>query len=242
VHGGKAHSGAPRFLALRWAFRSCSSWPLRFGRQKSLWSLNLPYSSSGVSDLSALDTSACAHVDGTEAPNARVTASTALMFSLNDPKVQRRLARVNPILRVEATPSRRISQMQAFWRLTDSTAYTLYADRSRKSTICPQFPGFSVPKRAHLEGLRHRWTCHEHACDTRDVRSGTKQMTRVELARTCDTSVDVNLRTLPYDGNLRRSGAPTRSRLPLRVHKRNDRSARATHPVRVARRRSGQAI
>jgi hypothetical protein len=79
-------------------------------------------------------------------------------------------------------------------------------------------PTFSRLFRAQacpLGGVRHRWTCHEHACDTRDVRSGTKQMARVELARACDTSVDVNLRSLLYDGNLRRSGTPTRARLPL---------------------------
>jgi hypothetical protein len=57
---------------------------------------------------------------------------------------------LNPIFRVKAAPSRRMSQMQAFWRLTDSTLHTLYADHSRKSTIRPCFPGFSVPKRAHV--------------------------------------------------------------------------------------------
>jgi len=41
-----------------------------------------------------------------------------------------------------------MSQMQAFWRLTDSTLYTLYADRTRKSTNSPHFAGYSVPKRA----------------------------------------------------------------------------------------------
>ena len=60
---------------------------------------------------------------------------------------------LNPILRVKAASSRRISQMQAFWRLTDSTLHTLYADHSRKSTILPQFPGFSVPKRAHTNTI-----------------------------------------------------------------------------------------
>src|SRR5262249_19189282 len=58
---------------------------------------------------------------------------------------------LNPIFRVKAASSRRMSQMQAFWRLTDSTLHTLYADHSRKSTNSPHFPGFSVPKRAHFE-------------------------------------------------------------------------------------------
>jgi hypothetical protein len=58
---------------------------------------------------------------------------------------------LNPILWAKAALSRRMSQMQAFWRLTDSTLHTVYADHSRKSTIRPHFPGFSVPKRAHHE-------------------------------------------------------------------------------------------
>jgi integrase len=57
---------------------------------------------------------------------------------------------LNPILGVEAAPSRRISQMQAFWRLTDSTLRTIYADPSRESTNRPHFPGYTVPKRARL--------------------------------------------------------------------------------------------
>jgi hypothetical protein len=57
---------------------------------------------------------------------------------------------LNPILWAEAATSRRISQMQAFWRLTDSTLHTVYADHSRKSTNRPHFTGFSVPKRAHV--------------------------------------------------------------------------------------------
>src|SRR5262249_27049622 len=57
---------------------------------------------------------------------------------------------LNPILWAEAATSRRISQMQAFWRLTDSTLHTVYADRSRESTFRPYFPGFCVPKRAHI--------------------------------------------------------------------------------------------
>jgi hypothetical protein len=44
--------------------------------------------------------------------------------------------------------------MQAFWRLTDSTHHTVYADSSRESTICPHFPGFSLPKRAQLDAIR----------------------------------------------------------------------------------------
>jgi hypothetical protein len=35
---------------------------------------------------------------------------------------------LNPILWAEAAASRRISQMQAFWRLTDFTLPTLYAN------------------------------------------------------------------------------------------------------------------
>src|SRR5215472_12230464 len=60
---------------------------------------------------------------------------------------------LNPIFRVKSASSRRMSQMQAFWRLTDSTLHTLYADLSRKSTILPRFPGFSVPKRAHTNTI-----------------------------------------------------------------------------------------
>src|SRR5262249_4641209 len=55
---------------------------------------------------------------------------------------------LNPILWVKVAPSRRIPQMQAFWRLTDFILHTLYADHSGKSTICPHFPGFSLPKPA----------------------------------------------------------------------------------------------
>src|SRR5262245_5270822 len=61
---------------------------------------------------------------------------------------------LNPIFRVKAAPSRRMSQMQAFWRLTDYALHTLYADHSGKSTISPHFPGFSVPKRAHVQSPR----------------------------------------------------------------------------------------
>jgi hypothetical protein len=82
-----------------------------------------------------------------------------------------------------------MSQMQAFWRLTDSTLHTLYADHSRKSTIRPCFPGFSVPKRAHLEVIRidELATRKRHASRSfGDQAGGT-----VELARPWDTSVDV---------------------------------------------------
>jgi hypothetical protein len=70
---------------------------------------------------------------------------------------------LNPIFRVKSASSRRISQMQAFWRLTDSTLHTLYADHGGNSTISPHFPFFSVPKRAHFEVIDTVWTCHEQA-------------------------------------------------------------------------------
>ncbi len=57
---------------------------------------------------------------------------------------------LNPILGGEAAPSRRMSQVQAFWRLTDSTHPTVYADHRRKSTICPHFPGLSLPNPARI--------------------------------------------------------------------------------------------
>jgi hypothetical protein len=59
-------------------------------------------------------------------------------------------ARLNPILWVKAAPSRRMSQMQAFWRLTDFTLHKVYADHNRKSTIRPHFPGFSLPNPARI--------------------------------------------------------------------------------------------
>jgi hypothetical protein len=55
---------------------------------------------------------------------------------------------LNPIFRVRGASSRRMSQMQAFWRLTDFTLRTVYADHRWKTTFSPHFPGFSVPKRA----------------------------------------------------------------------------------------------
>jgi hypothetical protein len=61
---------------------------------------------------------------------------------------------LNPILWVKAAPSRRMSQMQAFWRLTDFTHHTVYADHGRKSTTCPHFPGFSVPRRARIQSAQ----------------------------------------------------------------------------------------
>src|SRR5262249_54255730 len=45
-----------------------------------------------------------------------------------------------------------------------------------------------------------------------------------------------------FEANSPRRGGPTHARLPLHVRKRNDRSAHATHPVRVARQKLGQAI
>jgi hypothetical protein len=57
---------------------------------------------------------------------------------------------LNPILWAEVAPSRRMSQMQAFWWFTNSTLHTLYADHSRKPTICPHFPGFSLPNPARM--------------------------------------------------------------------------------------------
>jgi hypothetical protein len=103
-------------------------------------------------------------------------------------------ARLNPILRAEAAASRRISQMQAFWRLTGFTVHTLYADHSQKSTICPHFPGFSVPKRAHLEviGTDGLATSMRHASRS----FGDQADGSVELARPCDTSVDMT--SAPY--------------------------------------------
>jgi integrase len=66
---------------------------------------------------------------------------------------------LNPIFPVKSASSHRMSQMQAFWRLIDFTLRTVYPDSSSKSTICPQFPGFSVPKRAQpvlwVEPLLH---------------------------------------------------------------------------------------
>src|SRR6516164_1898714 len=47
-----------------------------------------------------------------------------------------------------------MSQMQAFWRLTDSTLYTIYADSRGEPTICPHFPGFSLPKPAREKRAR----------------------------------------------------------------------------------------
>jgi hypothetical protein len=96
---------------------------------------------------------------------------------------------LNPIIRVKVAPSRRISQVQAFWRLTDSTLHTLYADHSRKSMNSPHFPDFSVPERAHFEviGTDGLATSKRHASRSlRNEADGT-----VELARPCDTSVDV---------------------------------------------------
>src|SRR5437660_6513273 len=61
---------------------------------------------------------------------------------------------LNPILGVKVASSRRMSQMQAVWRLTNSILHTVYADRSRKSTVCPYFPGFSLPNPAHLDAIR----------------------------------------------------------------------------------------
>jgi DNA invertase Pin-like site-specific DNA recombinase len=55
---------------------------------------------------------------------------------------------LNPILRVKAASSRRISQMQAFWWFTNSTHHKVYADSSGESTSCPYFPGLSLPKPA----------------------------------------------------------------------------------------------
>lgn len=66
---------------------------------------------------------------------------------------------LNAIYGFEAAPSRRMSQMQAFWRLTDFTLRTVCADHSRESTNWPHFPGFSVPKcaqhRPHEAAINH---------------------------------------------------------------------------------------
>jgi hypothetical protein len=58
---------------------------------------------------------------------------------------------LNPILRVKAASSRRISQMQAFWWFTNSTHHRFYADSSGKPTISPHFPSFSLPKPSHID-------------------------------------------------------------------------------------------
>ena len=83
---------------------------------------------------------------------------------------------LNLIFGCEAAPSRRISQMQAFWRLTNTTLQTIYADHSGKSTISPHFPGYSVPKRAHFEvvGINGLATSKRHTSRS----FGVKQMAR----------------------------------------------------------------
>src|SRR5262245_59747556 len=55
---------------------------------------------------------------------------------------------LNPILEVEVSPARRIHQVQAFWRLMDSTYHTFYADYSRNPAVFPHFSGFSLPNPA----------------------------------------------------------------------------------------------
>jgi hypothetical protein len=96
---------------------------------------------------------------------------------------------LNPIFRVKAASSRGMSQMQAFWRLTESTLHTLYADRSRESMICPCFPGLSVPKRAHLEviGTDGVATTKRHSSGF----VGDQAVSTVELAWPCHTSAGV---------------------------------------------------
>ncbi len=64
---------------------------------------------------------------------------------------------LNPILGVKVGSTRRISQVQAFWKLTVSTHHTFYADYSRKPLVFPHFPGFSLPKPARIRGMYGVW-------------------------------------------------------------------------------------